>query len=199
MKITIQPYYNTANNPPKRLALRRVNNIQHMNKIIAITTCLLFALATTGFSQKFGFCNSDALLAQLPEIKAADSELQAFQAQLTKRGQERVKAWQDAGAELDHKKEIGTIAPKEYDAQAAKLEEEKQSIAKYEQEVYTKLGQKREELFKPLLDKVNKAMEAVATENGFALVFDSSTRVLLFAHDTLDVTKMVKAKLGIAN
>lgn len=169
------------------------------NKTFALTLGLVLTICTTGFSQKFGYCNSAALLVQLPEVKAADSDLQAFQTQLTKRGQERVKALQDAAADLERKKEQGTISPKDYEAQAAKLEEEKQSIAKYEQEVYQKLSQKREELYKPLLDKVNKAMSDVATENGFALVFDASTQVLLYAHESLDVTKLVKTKLGISN
>jgi len=170
-----------------------------MNKNIVLTLGLLLSLATTGFTQKFGYCNADALLAQLPEVKAADSDLQAFQNQLTKRGQERVKVLQDAAAELKRKNDQGTIAPKEYEAQTAKLQEEQAAIAKYEQEVYAKLAQKREELFKPLLDKVNKAMEAVSNENGFALVFDSSSRILIFADESLDVTKLVKTKLGIAN
>ena len=170
-----------------------------MNKTFALVLGLMLTVSVTAFSQKFGYCNSAALLTQLPEIKAADSDLQAFQTQLTKRGQERVKALQDAAAELERKKEQGTVSPKDYEAQAGKLEEEKQSIAKYEQEVYQKLSQKREELYKPLLDKVNKAMSDVATENGFALVFDASTQVLLYAHESLDVTKLVKTKLGIAN
>lgn len=170
-----------------------------MNKIFALTLGLILALTTQGFSQKFGFCNSALLLTQIPEVKAADSDLQAFQTQLTKKGQERVKALQDAAADLERKKQMGTISPKEYDTQTAKLEEERESIAKYEQEVYQKLTQKREELYKPLLDKVNKAMSDVATENGFALVFDSSTQILVYAHESLDVTNMVKTKLGIAN
>ena len=170
-----------------------------MNKIFALTLGLILFSATGGFSQKFGYCNSALLLTQLPEVKAADSDLQAFQTQLTKKGQERVKALQDAAADLDRKKQMGTISPKDFDAQTAKLEEERESIAKYEQEVYQKLTQKREELYKPLLDKVNKAMEDVATENGFALVFDSSTQILVYADESLDVTKMVKTKLGIAN
>ena len=159
---------------------------------------LLFS-TTIGFSQKFGYCNSVALLTQLPEVKAADSDLQAFQTQLTKKGQERVKALQDAATELERKKEAGTVSPKDYEAQAAKLKEEEESIGKYEQEVYQKLSEKREQLYKPLLDKVNKAMADVATENGFALVFDASSQVLLFAHESLDVTKLVKTKLGIPN
>lgn len=170
-----------------------------MNKFIAITIGILLAFATSGFSQKFGYCNSTALLAQIPEVKAADSDLQAFQTQLTKKGQERVKALQDNAAELERKKELGTISPKDYEAQAVKLQEEQESIAKYQEEVYQKLAQKREELFKPLLDKVNKAMADVAAENGFALVFDSGSQVLLFADESLDVTKLVKVKLGLPN
>ena len=160
---------------------------------------LAITLSTAGFAQKFGYCNSSALLTSIPEGKAADSDLQAFQAQLTKRGQEMVKALQDKATELDRKDKQGTISPKDLEMQSAKLKEEEASIAKYEQEVYDKLAQKREELFKPILDKVNQAMADVAKENQFMFVFDQNTQVLLYADDSLDVTKLVKAKLGIAN
>jgi outer membrane protein len=170
-----------------------------MKNTIVLTLSLLLFASTAGFSQKFGYCNSELLLTQIPEVKAADSELQAFQNQLTKRGQERVKALQEAAADLARKKEQGTISPKDYEAQATKLKEEETSIGAYEKEVYEKLGKKREELFKPLLDKVNTAMNDVAKENGYMFVFDSSTSFLLYASETLDVTKLVKAKLGITN
>lgn len=168
-----------------------------MKKFFLLALGLMFA--TAGFSQKFGYCNSGALLTSIPEVKAADSDLQAFQAQLTKRGQEMVKALQDKAAELDRKEKQGTISPKDLEIQGAKLKEEEASIAKYEQEVYDKLAQKREELFKPILDKVNQAMADVAKENQFAFVFDQNTQVLLYADESLDVTKLVRAKLGIAN
>jgi outer membrane protein len=170
-----------------------------MNRLFTLTLGFALAFSTEVFSQKFGYCNSSALLAQMPEVKAADSDLQAFQTQLTKKGQERVKALQDAAADLERKQKLGTVSPKDYEDQLAKLKEEEASIAKYEQEVYQKLSQKREELFKPLLEKVNKAMADVAVENGYALVFDASTQVLLYAADSLDVSKLVKAKLGISN
>lgn len=156
-------------------------------------------IATLGYSQKFGYCNSGALLSQIPEVKAADSDLQAFQTQLTKKGQEMVKALQDKAAELDRKEKQGTISPKDLDAQSAKLKEEQATIADYEQEVYKKLAEKREELFKPILDRVNQAMADVAKENQFMFVFDQNTQVLLYADESLDVTKLVKAKLGIPN
>lgn len=101
-----------------------------------ILLALSLFLTVTGFSQKFGYCNSGALLSQIPEVKAADSDLQAFQAQLTKRGQEMVKALQEKAAELDRKEQQGTISPKDLETQSAKLKQEQASIADYEDEVY---------------------------------------------------------------
>ncbi len=168
-----------------------------MKKFFLLTVGLM--LATVGFSQKFGYCNSSALLTKIPEVKAADSELQAFQTQLTKKGQEMVKSLQERVAELDRKEKQGTISPKDLETQGAKLQEEQASIAKYEQEVYAKLGEKREELFKPILERVNQAMADVAKENQYMFVFDLNTQVLLYADESLDVTKLVMTKLGIAN
>ncbi|MBL7774643.1 MAG: OmpH family outer membrane protein, partial [Saprospiraceae bacterium] len=52
-------------------------------------------------------------------------------------------------------------------------------------------------LYKPILERVNTAMQAVAKEGGFLLVFDTSTQVLLYADESLDLTNLVRAKLGL--
>ena len=168
-----------------------------MQKTYVLTLGLMLTLAFSSFAQKFGYLNSVALLSELPEVKQADSDLKAYQTQLTKKGQEMVKDLQDKAAELDRKKELGTIAPKDYQTQAAKLTEDETKIGDYEKEVYEKLAAKRQELYEPILKRVNDAMQAVAKDNGYLLVFDTSTQVLLYADESLDVTNLVKAKLGI--
>ncbi len=170
-----------------------------MKKTLMFTFGLVLLLTATGFSQKFGYCNSALVLTQIPEVKAADSDLKAFQSQLTKRGQDMVKVLQDKDAELKRKQDQGTISPKDYEGQAAKLKDDEAAIGAYEQEMNQKLSQKREELFKPIFDRFNKAMSDVATENGFMLVFDSNTQVVLYADESLDVTPLVKTKMGIPN
>lgn len=170
-----------------------------MKKTLFLTLSLLLALSTGAFAQKFGFCNSLSLLAELPEVKQADSDLQAFQTQLTKRGQDMVKQLQDKAADLDRKKEVGTISPKDYDTQTAALKEEQTKIEAYQQEVYQKLAEKRETLYKPILEKVNTAMKDVATEQGFTMVFDQASSILIYADESLDVTKFVRTKLGLSN
>lgn len=166
-----------------------------MNKILVFA--LLMLLHVAGFSQKFGYLNSAALLAEVPEVKQADANLKAFQDQLMKKGQEMAKELQEKAALLERKKEQGTISPRDYQAQMAKLQEEEEAIGKYEQEVYAKLAKKREEEYRPILERVNKAMEETAREGGFLLVFDSSTSVVVYADEALDLTPLVKAKLGI--
>jgi outer membrane protein len=156
---------------------------------------LVLAHSTASFAQKFGYCNSLALLAELPEVKQADSDLQAYQTQLQKKGQEMVKAFQEKAQELQRKQEQGTISPKDFTEQEEKLGKEQEEINKYAQEVDQKLGQKREELYKPILEKVNTAMQEVAKAGGYTMVFDTSTQVLLFADESMDVTKEVIAKL----
>ena len=169
-----------------------------MKKTILLTIALAFATAS-GFAQKFGYCNTTQILSLIPEVKAADSDLKAFQTQLNKRGQDMVKALQDKATELQRKKEQGTISPNDYQTQETKLKEDQDKIAKYEQEVNTQLAQKREELYKPIFERFNKAMNDVAKENGFSLVFDTNAQVMLYADESLDLTKQVKAKLGITN
>jgi outer membrane protein len=164
-----------------------------MKKILLLAIGIAFA--TAGFAQKFGYCNSAALLSEIPEVKAADSDLQAFQTQLVKRGQEMVKALEEKAAELDRKQKQGMVSPKDLETQTAKLKDEEEKIVKYEQEVYEKLSQKREALYKPILDRVNTAMAEVAKDNAYTFVFDLNSQIILFAEDSLDVTSLVKAKL----
>jgi outer membrane protein len=170
-----------------------------MKKTIVFVLALMITMSSSVFAQKFGFCNSAALLAELPEVKQADSDLQAYQAQLTKKGQEMVQVLQTKAKDLEDKRAKGLISPKDADELTAKLQGEESAIQEYEQKVYADLTKKREELYAPILDKVNVAMKEVAKANGFVLVFDASTQILLYADETLDVTKLVKTKLGIAN
>jgi outer membrane protein len=167
-----------------------------MKKTFVLMLALVLTTATASFAQKFGYCNSLALLSELPEVKQAESDLQAYQTQLQKQGQQMVKDLQDKAAELKRKQDQGTIAPKDAADQEAKLQAEEAEINKYAQTMEENLGKKREELYKPIFEKVNTAMKAVAVDGGYLMVFDASTQVLLFADETLDVTKMVQTKLA---
>ena len=67
---------------------------------------------------------------------------------------------------LEEKNSKGLISPKDYQTQGEALAKKEEAINKYAQEVDEKLAAKREELYKPILEKVNTAMQTVAKENG---------------------------------
>jgi outer membrane protein len=168
-----------------------------INKLVftILFSSLLFGF--TGYSQKFGYLNSQALLTELPEVKQADANLQALQTQLEKKGQQMVQELETNYKELQRKEQSGEISPKALEEEAKKLKEKEAEIGKYEQDMQKQLMTKRQEILQPVLEKVNTAIKQVAQENQFTYIFDSSAGLLLYAQDSMDVTALVKTKLGI--
>lgn len=148
-------------------------------------------------AQKFGYLNSQALLSEMPEVKQADAELQALQTQLEKKGQQMVQDLQTKYQDLQRREQSGEISPKALDEEAGKLKAQETEISKFEEDMQKELTTKRQQKLQPLLDKVNAAIKQVATENQFTYIFDSSAGILLYAQETMDVTALVKTKLGI--
>ena len=161
--------------------------------------CLIAFGATYSFAQdKYGHLNFGNLISLMPETKAADASIEAFQKDLVTKGEKMAEDFRNKYAKLVSDDQAGIITPKQAQEQAAVLEKEQQSILAYEQEVVGKVQAKRQELLKPILEKAQAAIKAVAEENGFAMIFDSSVfNSILFAEDTEGVMPLVKAKLGI--
>jgi len=159
----------------------------------------LLAFSTASFGQKFGYLNSAALLQEMPDVKEAESNLEVLQKQLQAKGQQMLEAFQKKYLELERKNSQGEIAPKELEVESSKLKEEENKIAKFEQDMQNQIYEKRNTLLEPILDKVNEAIKAVATEEGYAYIFDASpgSGILLYADESTDVYDQVKAKLGL--
>lgn len=168
-----------------------------MKKTFVLTLALVLASASVTFAQKFGYCNSLALVGEMPEMKSADSDLQTFQTMMQKKGQDMVKALQEKAAKFQADQEKGVIAPKDAADLEEKLKKEETDINTFAQAMEEEIAKKREILYKPILEKVNEALKAVSKEGNYFMVFDVSTQVLLYADESLDVTNLVKAKLGI--
>ncbi|MBL0238835.1 MAG: OmpH family outer membrane protein [Saprospiraceae bacterium] len=99
--------------------------------------------------------------------------------------------------DLQRKEQSGEISPKALEEEAKKLKEQEGELGKFEQEMQKQLQTKRQETLQPILDKVNNIIKQVATENQFTYIFDSSAGILLYAQESMDITALVKTKLGI--
>jgi outer membrane protein len=136
-------------------------------------------------------------LSELPEVKAADAEIQALQTQLEKKGQMMVQELETKYKELQKREASGEISPKALEDEASKLKLQEAELGKFEQEMQKQVLAKRQEKLQPVIDKVNNAIKMVATDNQFTYIFDSSAGILLYAQESMDVTSLVKSKLGI--
>ncbi|QNF31457.1 OmpH family outer membrane protein [Adhaeribacter swui] len=153
------------------------------------------ATAATGTGQKFGYINSADLLKQMPETKKAEASLQAFVNGLEK---------QFGGLQTSYQKQITDFQAQEKTMVDAVKQTKIKAIQDLEQQMQQsqasgqqKVAAKREELFKPILDKAEKAVKDVGKENGYDYVFDASTGSFIYAKDSHDIMPLVKAKLGI--
>lgn len=158
---------------------------------------MILCMSWTVNAQKFGYLNSAALLAELPEVKQADANLESLQKQLQKKGQQMLEELQRKYQSVDARQKSGELSPKQVESEAAKLKDEEGKLARYEQDMVKQIQSKREELLKPIIDKVNAAIASVAKDNGYNYILDSSGGMLLYATDDDDVTSLVKTKLGI--
>lgn len=157
----------------------------------------LMVLAFSVNAQKFGYINSNILLSELPEVKAADSELETYQKQLMSSGESMVKAFESKYQEYAKQAAEGLLSKVQMQEKEGELGLEQQKIQQYEVEVQQKIIKKREELYQPILDRVKKAIEQVGSENGYTMIFDSSGGTILHANDSDDVMSKVKSKLGM--
>ena len=63
-----------------------------MKRTIILTLLVVLGLQLN--AQKYGYVNSSQLLVNLPEVKTADSQLEAYQKQLITKGEEMVKSFE---------------------------------------------------------------------------------------------------------
>jgi outer membrane protein len=169
-----------------------------MKKLLKIGI-LLVAIACFSFSsadaQKYGYIDSNALIETMPAVKQMRPELEALSKQLNKKRELMYTTYKEKGEAAQKKMGDGTLSPKEQEVVQTELATLEQEIVKYEQDMQTKLATKEQELLNPILEQVQNAIKAVAKENGYTMIFNAA--VLLYADEVMDVSTLVKAKLGM--
>jgi len=158
---------------------------------------IMMSFVMTAGAQNFAYVHSDSLLSVIPEIQGVKATLETLQAQQVKMRDKMISDLQAKYKDLQDRQDAGTITPKALQEEGAKLEEEKNKIAAFEEKMVSDLQTKQLEQMQPILDKVNQAIKDVAKEKGFQYVFDWTAGVLLYADDSKDITKLVLTKLGV--
>jgi outer membrane protein len=164
-------------------------------------TTLLMLLAFTSsvmFAQnfKFGHINSGELLAMMPEREQAQIDLQKFATELEE--QLGLMNTELETKYADYMKNEATFNTAVKTAKQKELTDLQTRIQEFQSLAQQNYQTKEAELFQPIIDKANKAVQEIGKENGFTYIFDISTgTVVFFAETSINVLPLVKTKLGI--
>jgi len=143
---------------------------------------------------KIGYTNVNYVLSVSPASKVIQKQLEETQKQY-------LKTIEDKNKELETKFESYQKAQATMLESIKKDKEEElrnlqRSIQTLQENAQEDLRKKENDLVKPELEKIYKAVNEVAKENGFSHVLNSD-QVLLYADEEYDVTELVMSKLGI--
>ena len=168
-----------------------------MKKIFLLAFILSFA--TLGFSQKYAIIDTRYILDKMPEYNLAQHRLDSIAA-----------GWQK---DIDNKQAELDNMYKAYDAEQVMLSDELKK--KREDQLFNKekelrdlqrkrfgfegdLFKKRQELVKPVQDKVYNAVQRLAVNRGYDFVLDKSEGItIIFADPKLDKSEDVLKNMGV--
>lgn len=169
-----------------------------MKKIFVLATFLMIGLIGLQAQDRYGHLNLGNLIAVMPEAVSANDSLEIVQAGMIAQGEAMAAQFQRDAAAFIKQVQEGTLTPlKEREGQAA-LEKRQREIQNFEQVIVQTMEVERNRMLAPIIAKAQNAIEEVARENGFVMVFDTSIfGAVMFAKDTEDLMPMVKAKLNI--
>jgi outer membrane protein len=171
-----------------------------MKKICALLGFLaLFSILPARAQMKIAYFNSDAIMKQLPDAQDAQKQLDQLVADWQQELNKMQDEWKKKFDEYDKRKLIMT-EQRRADTER-ELREMDQKIVDFRTQKFGQNGElynKQNELMKPVQDRVFKAVQDVAREDGYDYVFDKSGDILLmYANEKYDLTQKVFAKLKV--
>ncbi len=173
-----------------------------MRKSFLLAGLFLLFLNSIIFAQKFAYIDSEALIILMPETDTAQAQFEKqvteLQAQLEEMQVEYNNLYQvylendelAVGATGKWSKAIKTVKESE-------LMQLQERIQTFQTSAQTSIEEIQTELFTPIYDKVDAAVEAVAKEKGYICVFDVNNILYINPDKCDDIAVDVKTKLSI--
>ncbi|MFS4445126.1 OmpH family outer membrane protein [Maribacter sp. 2307UL18-2] len=168
--------------------------MKHLKKIAVALVLFVAASSFVNAQSKVAHIDVQKLLADMPEMKAAESELK----KLSETYQADIQA---SMTELQNKfrqyeGEAANMSKEENDKRAVELQGFQKSIGEAQQAAQQEIQKKQAELFGPISEKAKAAIEKVAAAQGFDYVIDAQAGGGLIVARGKDLLAEVKQELG---
>tara|TARA_B100000524_G_scaffold346439_1_gene246619 strand:+ start:312 stop:812 length:501 start_codon:yes stop_codon:yes gene_type:complete len=166
-----------------------------MKKILLTIVVSLAVILTTQSQSKFGYLNSNELLAMMPESLSMQEELQTYAKGLESQLTAMQAEYEKKVVEYQQNETTYTDVIKE--DKIREIESIQQRVVEFQKNAQQSLSEKEAELFIPIREKAMKAIDEVAEEGKFTFIFDSGSGSFLYAAESENIINLVKSKLGL--
>jgi outer membrane protein len=170
-------------------------------KKILLAACSLMFVAVTAQAQKYAIIDTRYILDKMPDYKLAQKQLDDVAADWQKdidgKQADLDKMYKDYDAEQVM---LSDDLKKKREAQLFDKEKELRDLQRKRFGFEGDLFKKRQELVKPIQDKVYNAVQKMAVLRGYEFVLDKSEGItVIFADPKLDKSEDVLRDLGVKN
>jgi outer membrane protein len=169
-----------------------------MNKFL-ILLVLSFISVSESWSQKSGYVDMEFITSKMPEYQQAQTEMKKF-------SEKWAKEIDDKFAEINkmqrtYMAEEVLLTDELKRKRQTEIKEKELEAREYNSKIFGMDGllfQKKKELMKPVLERVQRAVTKVCTQRRLDLLFDKSSDIgLLFTNPMLDYSDYVMDELGL--
>lgn len=169
-------------------------------KRLLITTLLLTLPVLASAQLKVGIMSPDEVLDALPETAQVQAELEQYIQQRQATFQNRYQDWIEQLTQYSEQAEAGELTEDEQRREEERLTEMQEELNSLQNRIEQQIQQRQNELFNPLLVRVENAMAEVSEELGLDFVInkESSTGdpiVYYSSQRASDITQNVIEKL----
>lgn len=142
------------------------------------------------------YVNTTDIINAMPDMNEARKELEQYSNEL----QSQLQAmYEELQTKFQYyQSNFATMSNTIKQIKEEELNDTQNRIQQFEADAARELDAKRAELMNPLLEKLQNTINTVSRDNKLAAVFDtSSSTIMYYGEDTIDITYMVMKELGI--
>ncbi len=171
-----------------------------MNKITKVLFLVAALFFMNGFvsaqTLKIAHVNTSEIMNDMPDRPKAEKDLETYYNELQE--QLRVMYAEYSSKLQDYQNNAETMSNLVKQSKEKELVDLESRISAFQANAENEFDAKRAELLQPLLEKIQNAINAVGKEKGYTYIIDLATGTAVYVGtDAIDITKDVKAKLGI--
>ena len=165
-------------------------------RVLFLGVALFMMSGVVNAQVKIAHVNTAEILDAMPDKAKAEKSLEKYYGELQNQLEAMAKEYQTKMQ--DYEANQATMSNLVKQSKEKEIVDLQTRIQQFQVNAENEFEGKRAELLKPMLDKIQNAINAVGKEKGYTYMLDLATGAAVYVGDNaVDATKDVKSKLGI--